>query len=113
MILIAVFVVNAGYGFKGSLTTLDSTSFNSQLFRTLDKPPLNKVPVPLPSEFVQGFDRQKLDAEQGVFLNYLRGKPSRVFVLPVAWLPLPPIRFGSGIFDSARFGHTCNFFVFQ
>jgi 4-amino-4-deoxy-L-arabinose transferase-like glycosyltransferase len=76
MILIAVFVVNAGYGFKGSLTTLDSTSFNSQLFRTLDKPPLNKVPVPLPSEFVQGFDRQKLDAEQGVFLNYLRGKLS-------------------------------------
>jgi 4-amino-4-deoxy-L-arabinose transferase-like glycosyltransferase len=76
LILIALFVVNAGYGFKGSFKTLRSMPHKSQLFATWDRSPLNKVPIPLPAEFVQGFDRQKLDAEQGVFLNYLRGKLS-------------------------------------
>jgi len=73
IVLVAFFVVNLGYGFKGTFKTLGSISHESQLFETLDRFPLNKVPIPLPAEFVQGFDKQKLDAEKGVFLNYLRG----------------------------------------
>ena len=114
MLLVAVFVVNAGYGFKGSFKTLSSVPHESQLFETWDRSPLSKVPIPLPGEFVQGFDRQKLDAEQGVFLNYLQGKLSnkgwwyyffyaffiktpipvtyRHLILPLAWLSFPQTR---------------------
>jgi hypothetical protein len=76
VIVIAVFVVNLGYGFQGSFKTLGSISHQSQLFSKLDRSPINKIPVPLPAAYIQGFDRQKVDAEQGVFLNYLRGEVS-------------------------------------
>ena len=74
--VIAFFVVNVGYGFKGSFQPLDTLSHKSRLFEKLNFSPLNKMPIPLPAPFMEGFDRQKLDAEQGVFLNYLRGKIS-------------------------------------
>ena len=76
IIVIAGFVVNLGYGFKGSFKTLSSIPHGSQLYRTLDRFPINRIPIPLPAAYVQGFDQQKVDAEQGVFLNYLRGKLS-------------------------------------
>ena len=74
ILVIAVAVINVGYGFKGTFKSLATVPHESRLLERLDRSPLNMIPIPLPAEYVQGFDRQKLDAERGVFLNYLNGK---------------------------------------
>lgn len=76
IILIAIFIVNLGYGFQGSFKSLRSIPHKSELYGALDCFPLNRIPLPFPAAYVQGFDRQKIDAEQGVFLNYLKGRLS-------------------------------------
>jgi 4-amino-4-deoxy-L-arabinose transferase-like glycosyltransferase len=74
IVMISVVVINVGYGFKETLRPLATIPHESQLFETIDRSPLNLIPIPLPAQYIQGFDRQKLDAEKGVFLNYLRGE---------------------------------------
>lgn len=73
IILVALFVANLGYGFQGSFKRLRSIPHESQFYKRLAESPLNSIPIPLPAAYVYGLDQQKLDAEQGVFLNYLRG----------------------------------------
>jgi len=72
--VVAVLVVNLGYGFRGTFQTLSAIPHQSRFFEALDRFPLNAVPIPFPAEYLRGFDRQKVDAEEGVFLNYLNGK---------------------------------------
>ena len=107
--VVAVFVVNVGYGFKGSLKTLSTIPHTSQLFETIDQPPVNKIPIPLPAEFIRGFDRQKVDAEQGVFLNYLRGELSnegRWYYFLYAFLFKTPIPLLAGLL-------VCSWYAFK
>lgn len=87
MLLIALFMLNAGYGFQGSGRQLGTYRFESL---TLGTPPvlvqgasqvrnrfaetvLAGIPVPLPSDYVLGIDVQRLNFEQGMW-SYLHGE---------------------------------------
>lgn len=84
--LLAVYVINAGYCFDGSFKQLKNYRFISGMFTGTkmqkDTPirPSNRfadswignIPVPLPAEFIQGIDTQKIDFEKGIE-SYARG----------------------------------------
>ncbi|RLB81977.1 MAG: hypothetical protein DRH17_07280 [Deltaproteobacteria bacterium] len=76
IMVVAIFITNLGYGFQGSFKTLRSIPHESRFYKRLAGSPLNSIPIPLPAAYLQGLDQQKLDAERGVFLNYLRGRLS-------------------------------------
>ncbi|MDR0608549.1 MAG: glycosyltransferase family 39 protein [Planctomycetaceae bacterium] len=83
----SLLVINMGYLFEGTGKLLGSYRFQTTLFtgyKTLADIPtgggnrfentlLGYVPVPLPSNFVQGIDTQRLDFERGL-PSYLRGE---------------------------------------
>ncbi len=83
---IGICIVNLGYGFEGSNTSLSGYSFASQTLTGLetpaDTPPrvgnrfsdtwLAALPVPLPKNYIQGLDTQKSDFECGM-PSYLNG----------------------------------------
>jgi len=85
MMLLGVYMINMGYLFDGSLRPLKDYQFISG---TLTGQEVAKgktmvgnrfadswmgcIPVPLPAEFVQGIDTQKLDFERGIE-SYARG----------------------------------------
>ncbi len=103
IVVTALFIVNLGYGFQGSLKSLGSAPRHSELFQALDCFPLNKIPIPLPSAYVEGLDRQKVDAEKGEFVNYLRGEFSRKgwwYYFIYAFLVKTPIPLHIGILAS-------------
>jgi 4-amino-4-deoxy-L-arabinose transferase-like glycosyltransferase len=80
-------VINMGYLFEGTGKLLGSYRFQTTLFtgcQTLtdvpssggnrfEKTPFAYIPIPLPSNFVQGIDTQRLDFERGL-PSYLRGE---------------------------------------
>ncbi|MFQ5730907.1 MAG: ArnT family glycosyltransferase [Planctomycetaceae bacterium] len=83
--LLAVYAINAGYGFEGSFTRLGDFEFVSE---TLGGPEQDRagptgnrfrdswragVPVPVPRNYVSGIDVQKRDFERGK-RSYLRGE---------------------------------------
>jgi len=84
---VSLLVVNAGYGFRGTLRPLADYQFHSQtlsgeaLVEGTFGPGNNRfrgtawgwLPVPLPVDYVRGIDLQKLDFETG-FDAYLRGE---------------------------------------
>ncbi|MDR1480141.1 MAG: hypothetical protein LBJ00_14490 [Planctomycetaceae bacterium] len=89
--IIAIYVLNMGYSFDGTFRLLRDYKFISQTLSGVElpeghQPPkignrfekslLGYVPVPLPAEFVQGIDTQKLDFERGLE-SYFRGKYSQ------------------------------------
>jgi Flp pilus assembly protein TadD/4-amino-4-deoxy-L-arabinose transferase-like glycosyltransferase len=64
--LLAILILNIGYGFTGSFAPLGANHHQSRLLATLSDHPLtSKVPVPAPYPFVRGFDRQKYISEVG------------------------------------------------
>jgi 4-amino-4-deoxy-L-arabinose transferase-like glycosyltransferase len=91
---IAVLIVNVGYGFDGTLTSLGDYRFVSQSMRGRDKTNASQaprrddsqnrftgtwfeqIPVPLPRNYVLGIDRQKVDFESD-FASYLGGQWQR------------------------------------
>ncbi len=84
MLAVSVYVVNFGYAFDGTLTPLGEFTFVSQTLNGSDdrEHPGNRfasgwpahVPVPLPRDFVLGFDLQKRDFERFGHMSYLRGE---------------------------------------
>ena len=74
IVIIALLMTNLGYGFKGSLRSIRDTTHESRFFEKIAESPLGRVPIPLPRAYLEGLDQQKLDAEEGEFLNYLRGR---------------------------------------
>jgi hypothetical protein len=79
---IGLYVLNIGYLFDGTFRPLGKYVFISQLLRGQETPVvtnrfagtwLDAIPVPLPAEFVQGIDTQRLDFERGL-PSYLRGQ---------------------------------------
>ncbi len=86
---IAALIINAGYGFKGTLTPLGDLHFFSRALGGSDyslgmntprvggnkfrRTTLGRVPIPLPEDYVRGIDLQKRDFEQE-FTGYLRGR---------------------------------------
>lgn len=79
-LIIAIVVLNAGYGFAGSLTTLRNYEFVSESLSGADPGGsvfrgsiLESLPVPFPRDYVRGIDLQKRDFENGSW-SYLRGE---------------------------------------
>jgi len=86
---LAVYVVNCGYGFEGSLTRLAEFRFESRMFT--GKMPgepgnrfadswLGSLPVPVPRNYLLGIDAQKRDFENYRKASYLHGTWS-----PTGW----------------------------
>lgn len=80
--LTSIYVINVGYGFEGTLKPLGQYEFFSGTF-TGDESHnrfrgtfLEKVPVPLPSAFLEGIDLQRRDFEnrKGTMQTYFRGQ---------------------------------------
>ncbi len=86
--IVCLFVINCGYGFEGTLKRLGDYRFVSRPLsghvnelgdlRQIEGNRfagnwLGSVPVPLPSNYVLGIDRQKLDFERKS-MSYLRGE---------------------------------------
>ena len=83
---VSIYVLNLGYGFEGSLRPLGEFAFKSRALTGIlaegKRLPegnrfaeswLARVPVPLPANYVQGIDAQKVDFERGI-RSYLRGE---------------------------------------
>jgi hypothetical protein len=84
---LALLVVNAGYGFRGSLTPLGRYNFHSEALsgeplvdgaygpgnNRLRGSLLGRLPVPLPRDYVRGLDLQKSEFEDRL-VSYLRGE---------------------------------------
>ena len=83
MLLLAIYLINLGYGFEGSFRRLGSYKFQSRVLTGGDERSnrfgdsfLGQLPVPLPSSYVLGFDIQKSDFENsaGKRTSYFHGK---------------------------------------
>ncbi|HZI95376.1 MAG TPA: glycosyltransferase family 39 protein [Patescibacteria group bacterium] len=72
--LIGVAVLNLGYGFGGSFSTLKSFTPESQKFREYAAGPLGGVPLPVPLEYVRGFDHAEASGQR--WWSYLFGQYS-------------------------------------
>jgi len=86
LLLIALWSINSGYLYDGSFKQLKDYQFISSILtgheitkgRTVvgnrfADTWLGHIPVPLPAEFVQGIDTQKIDFERGIE-SYVRGE---------------------------------------
>jgi hypothetical protein len=65
--------VNLGMGFSGSFRPLRAYTLASSFGKQVAAALPGALPVPLPADWVIGFDQQKLDTEQGEFGSYLFG----------------------------------------
>jgi hypothetical protein len=91
--LVALIVVHAGYGFREPVSTLRSIAWTSHTGRTAAMWLPAWLPLPLPRQFLMGFDAQKLVLERGEFGCYFGGRwwpqAPRHFYLATLGLKLP------------------------
>jgi len=86
ILLGAIWLVNVGYGFQGTMTRLGEYAFFSRTLSGQESIPegapganrfrgtwLAALPVPLPQDYVLGIDLQKVDFEKN-WLSYLNGE---------------------------------------
>jgi hypothetical protein len=87
IMLLSVFIINVGYGFEGSFQRIGDYWFQSRAMTGTDSLAsapvgngnrftgtwLAALPMPLPKNYLQGIDAQKLDFERG-FDSYLCGE---------------------------------------
>ncbi|MAT38064.1 MAG: hypothetical protein CL946_00505 [Ectothiorhodospiraceae bacterium] len=84
LLLVALYVVNFGYGFDGSFTRLREFKFVSKALTGLENAGIpgnrfqdswqGEVPAPVPMQFLRGIDLQKKDFEDFGQPSYLRGE---------------------------------------
>jgi len=72
MIGIWIFLVSAGYGFKGTFEKTGNLDLHSHGMKRIQKMTF-VLPAPFPQIYLLGLDRQMEDIEQGEFGNYLLG----------------------------------------
>ena len=91
--VVALLVVNVGYGTHGTMEPLGSFHWQSAFGQSVAGLLPESLPVPLPRDFIAGFDMQKLVTERGEFGCYFRGAWSprcpRIAALAVLGLKLP------------------------
>ncbi|MBI1312166.1 DUF2079 domain-containing protein [bacterium] len=95
-IAISVVVLNLGYLFRGTGTSLADYRFSSSAMQSIQSTagPLGRLPLPVPLDWLQGIDhqRQMMEADHPVYLNgewSLRG--FRGYYLYVLWYKLPHV----------------------
>ena len=71
---IGLAVLNAGYGFGGTFSSLRGFAPESESFRRYAAGPLGGVPLPLPIEYVRGFDHAEAGGQR--WWAYLLGRHS-------------------------------------
>ena len=89
ILLFAVYLINAGYGFEGSFTPLkdfvfvsgtlagkDSTLYHQPGGNRFKDSWLGSLPIPVPYNYLRGIDLQKVDFERGM-PSYLNGEWSK------------------------------------
>lgn len=74
VLLAAIVVINASVGFQDSFRKLGSLPLRSQFATTLQTALPGSTPVPLPREYILGFDGAKEISEHGEFGSYLLGR---------------------------------------
>lgn len=74
MTTVAVMVINASMGFRGSFTPLGDFTMRSTFGLSVASHVPHWLPVPLPREYVTGFDAVKKVAEEGELGSYLLGE---------------------------------------
>lgn len=74
---LSVVVINGGYFFQGSGRALADYDFHSRFMKGIAGLLPGRLPVPLPSPYLEGFDLVRLDTETGEFPNYFFGRWSR------------------------------------
>jgi hypothetical protein len=90
----ALFTINAVYGFMGSFARVDAYAFQSSFMKAFFALIPAWLPLPLPADFLAGFDAQKLDTETGEFGSYLFGQWSTLgwwYYHPLALLMKSPL----------------------
>ncbi len=75
MLFISVLVINAGYLFKGSFTQVKNFHFQGKLMQAMAQGLPQGLALPLPADYLNGFDLQNKDAE-GTFFQFLMGEGS-------------------------------------
>jgi 4-amino-4-deoxy-L-arabinose transferase-like glycosyltransferase len=73
----AVVMINLLMGFKGTFKPVGEYSFVSSFCESVQRVIPDACPVPLPEDYVVGFDAQKRDAEKGEAGSYLMGRWSQ------------------------------------
>jgi hypothetical protein len=87
MAVLSLYVINAGYTFRGAFRALGSYAFQSEVLsggsvesdnwygsgNRFAKTSLRHIPIPLPEDYLQGIDTQSVDFERGKY-SYLRGE---------------------------------------
>ena len=76
--LISILVINAGYLFSGTFTSLGDYHFLSGLLREISSLPRSGLPLPLPYDYINGFDSQLAISEGNnpFYISYLLGEHS-------------------------------------
>lgn len=78
VLVICVVTINTGYWFAGTFFTLETQLFSSDVMKWLASTPIRHIPVPLPMDYVSGFDIQ-MAVSQGnnpFYMGYLMGEHS-------------------------------------
>ena len=78
VLAICIVTINTGYLFSGTFFTLDDHIFSSDVMKWLAATPIRHIPVPLPVDYVSGFDIQ-MAISQGnnpFYMGYLMGEHS-------------------------------------
>jgi hypothetical protein len=81
ILVLAMYVVNLGYGFDGTCTQLKDFAFVSELLGGPNHSKnrfagswVERIPVPLPKQYILGFDAQRRDFEAYASPNFLAGE---------------------------------------
>jgi hypothetical protein len=74
--VVTCLVINLAYGFGGSFRLLSSYAFEGTTLRGLSRILPGHLPMPLPANFVEGFDAAQAEV-QTLFPGYLLGQTYR------------------------------------
>jgi 4-amino-4-deoxy-L-arabinose transferase-like glycosyltransferase len=72
---VSIVVINAGYLFGGVFTPIGSFGFESEFMRAVKSALPAWTPLPLPYDYIAGFDMQKAEADGG-YWQFLMGETS-------------------------------------
>ena len=118
MLLLGLYVLNMGYLFDGTFRPLGKYVFISQLLRGQEVAEsqqssegnrfaetwLGAIPVPLPADFVQGIDTQRLDFEAGCRRTCAASGQTTAGGTTISTLWRSRCRWGRGVWRRWRWG---------